>query len=109
MPSFKDEVISIVKSIPKGKVMSYGQIAACMGRPRAAREVGWALHAAGTSKDIDKTIPWWRVLNKDGIISIKGNWVATAEIQRALLEKDGIEVLKNFAVDMEQHRFNLKP
>ena len=78
MLNFKDKVLRYIKSIPKGKVVSYGQVAAACGSPRVARQVGGILRSA----DISTGIPWWRVVNNKGIISIKGNWTATKELQR---------------------------
>lgn len=99
---FKQKVLDFVRKIPKGKVASYGQVAAAAGSPRAARQVGGILR--GLSAD-DGQIPWWRVVNNQGIISIKGNWTATKEIQRDLLFKDGVKVEKDFTLDMEKYRF----
>ena len=50
-------------------------------------------------------VPWWRVVNNRGLISIKGNWTATKELQKNLLMKEGIEVDENFVLDIEQYRF----
>jgi len=102
MPSFKENVIAFVKSIPKGKVASYGQVAAYAGSPRAARQVGGILRALDASRD---NIPWWRVINNAGIISIKGNWTATKELQKELLIKEGIEVTKDYTINMDKYRF----
>jgi methylated-DNA-protein-cysteine methyltransferase-like protein len=87
--------------IPQGKVASYGQIAAYAGLPRAAREVGWILR--GSRGDM----PWWRVLNNAGKISIEGNMQADKTLQRKLLENDGVEVLKDFTLNMEKYRWRL--
>ena len=99
--SFQQLVISCVKKIPKGKVMSYGQVAAACGSPRAARQVGWVLRGLPG----DSNVPWWRVLNNQGVISIKGNWIATKEIQAALLRAEKIEVRENGTLDMEKYRW----
>ncbi len=99
---FKKKVIDFVKKIPKGKVASYGQVAAAAGSPKAARQVGGILR----NIDFAGTIfPWWRVINNHGIISIKGNWTATKESQRELLIKDGIKVTKDFKIDMKKYRW----
>lgn len=102
MSDFREKVIAFIKSVPKGKVVSYGQVASAAGSPRAARQVGGILRA---SSDTEK-LPWWRVVNDKGIISIKGNWVVTKETQKYLLEKEGIVVSKDFAVDMEKYRYS---
>jgi len=102
---FKEKVINFVKKIPKGKVASYGQVAAAAGSPRAARQVGAILRSIDTSTN---KIPWWRVLNNNGIISIKGNWTATKELQRRLLIKDGVRVGENFILDINKYRYSAK-
>jgi methylated-DNA-protein-cysteine methyltransferase-like protein len=93
--TFKEAVILFVNKIPKGKVVSYRQVAAACGHPRAPRQVGGILKSLDISS---VSIPWWRVINNQGIISIKGNWAATKELQKDLLLKDGIEV-KDFKID----------
>ena len=87
-PNFFDRVYLVVKLIPHGKVASYGQIAALLGHPRAARTVGWALNAlSGTQAD---EVPWQRVINSAGRISISRADLS-ADIQRALLEAEGVD------------------
>jgi methylated-DNA-protein-cysteine methyltransferase related protein len=98
---FKKMVIDLVRIIPPGKVMSYGQIALHMGTPRAARQVGWTLRQIGT----ETTIPWWRVINQKGRISIDGNLHADKQLQRKLLEAEGVEVSNEYQVEMEKYRF----
>ncbi len=103
MMNFRERVIEIVKSIPKGKVASYGQVAAVCGSPRAARVVGGILR--GSSLD---SLPWWRVINNKGEISIKGSFEATKFLQKQLLEAEGVAVSVNMLVDMRKYRFNFK-
>lgn len=98
---FKQSVIAFVKKVPKGKVVSYGQVAGACGHPRAARQVGGILRAL----DEEVGVPWWRVVNNAGVISIKGSWVATKGMQKSLLEKDGVVVSKNFTLDIGKYRF----
>lgn len=100
MSKFKDRVIEITRLIPKGKVVNYGQIAVMTGSPRAAIQVGWVLHLAG---DDGKT-PWWRVINKDGYISTKC-LEHSKNIQKELLEKDGVKVSKDLKIDMKKYRW----
>lgn len=102
--SLKILVLGCVKKVPKGRVVSYGQVAAAAGHPRAARQVGGILKCLPQPTDI----PWWRVINKQGYISIKGNWTATKELQRDLLIRDGVKVSENFKVDMNKYKFNFK-
>ena len=88
-PFFK-QVYEVVKQIPHGKVISYGQIARILGRPRAAREVGWAMRCC------PEGIPWHRVVMSDG--SITGG--VYADIRKALLELEDVAFLADGRVDM---------
>jgi methylated-DNA-protein-cysteine methyltransferase related protein len=87
-PSFFDRVYIVVQHIPPGRVASYGQVAAVLGHPRAARTVGWALNAL--SPDRASIVPWQRVINSTGRISISRADLDAA-LQRRLLEDEGIE------------------
>jgi methylated-DNA-protein-cysteine methyltransferase-like protein len=100
--TFQERVINFIKSVPKGKVVSYGQVASACGSPRAARQIGMILRGLDNNEAL---VPWWRVINKEGIISIKGNWTATKELQRDLLKKDGIKIDKEFKINMEIYRY----
>lgn len=102
MNSFRDNVIAFVSKVPRGKVVSYGQVAAACGNPRAARQVGGILKSFNA---LDGGIPWWRVLNNKGIITIKGNWAATKELQRELLLRESVEVGEDFTIDIEKYRY----
>jgi methylated-DNA-protein-cysteine methyltransferase-like protein len=85
MTSFTERVWDVVRCVPRGRVVSYGGVAAILGRPRAARGVGRALSVLGEDSDV----PWWRVINRNGEISIKGLMHGPA-LQRALLEAEGV-------------------
>jgi len=98
-PNFFDRVYAVVRMIPAGKVASYGQIAALLGHPRAARTVGWALNAL-RDNDIDD-VPWQRVINSQGRISISRADLG-AELQRALLEEEGVEFDPRGYVDLKR-------
>lgn len=82
--SFYKRVISAIKSIPKGKVVSYGQVAEAAGNPRAARQVAYILHSS-TGKH---NLPWHRVVNSRGTLSLKPG--SGYETQKKLLEKEGV-------------------
>ena len=97
---FKEGVIRIVRKIPRGHVVSYGQVALYLGLPRAAREVGWTLNQLGENT----LIPWWRVVNNEGRISIKGSRYS-ADDQRKLLRKEGVMVGDDLTFDIEKYRF----
>lgn len=84
MQLFTEEVINIIKSIPKGQVRSYGEIAAMAGNPRGARQVSRILHTMTKKYDL----PWHRVVNSQLSISIKDE--VGAMRQQELLEAEGI-------------------
>ena len=93
-PFFK-QVYEVVELIPYGKVISYGDIAKLLGRPRAAREVGWAM------RNCPDGLPWQRVVMADG--SITGG--VFADIRRAMLESEDIQFLPDGRVDMNVCRW----
>lgn len=100
--TLQNQIIAIVKTIPRGRVMSYGQIAAQLGI-QDARQVGWTMHNAGGVEGV----PWWRVLNNEGKITIKEE--AARARQKELLVAEGIEVNENFILDIDKYRFGTVP
>ncbi|PJZ61151.1 MGMT family protein [Leptospira adleri] len=96
--SFFKEVYKLVKKVPKGKVTSYGRIAALLGKPRAARAVGYALNAL--SKTQEQTVPWQRVINSQGKISFRGD-TGRSILQRKMLENEGIKFSASETVDLD--------
>lgn len=93
-----EKIYEEVKKIPRGNVATYGQIAAKSGNPRLARVVGYALHV---NPDPD-SIPCHRVVNREGRLSPA--FVFGGEnMQRALLEAEGITFLSNGYVDLKKH------
>lgn len=97
MASFYDRVYAEVWRIPRGRVTTYGHVAALAGNPRAARTVGWALHALPDDADV----PWHRVINARGGISISKIGLPP-ELQRALLEAEGVEFRRDGTVDLDR-------
>lgn len=95
MNQFFQQVYDIVGQIPYGRVVSYGQIAHMLGRPRAAREVGWAMRTCPDG------LPWQRVVMKDGTIA-SGVY---ADMRRAILETEGVPFLPDGRVDMNLCRW----
>lgn len=92
---FKQRVYAVVGSIPRGRVMSYGQIAALVGSPRSARIVGGVAHWG------DPDLPWQRVVMKDGGLAT-GYPGGTAGHATALLA-EGVEVSDDRKVNMKKH------
>jgi methylated-DNA-protein-cysteine methyltransferase related protein len=98
-PNFFERVYRVVQQIPRGKVASYGQIAALLGHPQATRTVGWALNALTSERAAQ--VPWQRVINSAGRISISRADLS-ADIQRALLEEEGVNFDEREHVDMRR-------
>jgi len=98
---FRKNVLKIVSSIPKGNVTNYGTIATLAGSPNAARAVGGILRSLTIEEN---HIPWWRVINKTGRISISQNIGGVdKEIQKEKLESEGIEVSMNYKINMRKY------
>jgi len=93
---FSEGVYEIVKQIPTGQVVSYGQIARMLGNPRGARQVGWAM--AKCPEDL----PWHRVVMADGSIA-GGTW---ADLRRSLLLDEDVPFLPDGRVDMKKCVWN---
>jgi methylated-DNA-protein-cysteine methyltransferase-like protein len=100
MSNFYEAVYRVVRDIPRGRVMTYGQIATILGQPRAARAVGYALRASGPRDNV----PWQRVINAQGRISARGE-VERPALQRELLEAEGIAFNADESIDLPRHRW----
>ena len=98
MSAFYDRVYGAVKRIPKGRVATYGQIAAIAGNSRAARAVGWALHV----NPEPGVIPCHRVINRFGKIC-EGFAFGGPEAQKKMLEAEGVEVSGDYFVDLSKY------
>jgi methylated-DNA-protein-cysteine methyltransferase related protein len=98
-PNFVSKVIQVIKKIPSGRVTNYGTVAALAGNPRGAREVGYILHSF-TKKH---NLPWQRVVDRNGYISIRGEQVDAKMLQKNLLEEEGVEVSKDFMIDLDKY------
>src|SRR5215510_31903 len=89
--SFFELVFEVTRQIPKGRVTSYGAIAACLGTKLSARMVGWAMHAAHSAKP---KIPAHRVVNRNGMLTGKHHLNPPSKMEE-LLKKEGIKVKKD--------------
>lgn len=101
--SFFKEVYEVVKKVPAGKVITYGEVAFACGKPRASRQVGWALH----DNPEPGVIPCHRVVFKDGSLT-KGFAFGGVEVQKALLESEGVEVSSDFKVDLKKYGYGVE-
>lgn len=102
-PSFNKLVYALVRHIPPGKVLSYGRVSALLGVPHGAREVGWAMSSLR-----DPDVPWHRVINAQGQISIKGSPEGALE-QRVRLEAEGVVFDDKDRVDMKLYQWDPSP
>jgi len=96
--SFNQAVYVIVEKIPYGCVVSYGQIAHAIGKPHAARAVGWAM------RNCPEHLPWQRVVKADGAIT-GGEY---AEVRKARLIAEGVELLADGRVNMKKYQHILR-
>lgn len=99
MPTFYDAAQALVRTIPPGRVMTYGQVAAALGQPRAARAVGYAMmHSTG----VEPPVPWQRVVNRYGGISTGGETDRPAR-QRQLLKHEGVRFRPDDTIDLAEY------
>ena len=96
--SFFEQVFEVVRLIPKGRVTSYGAIAAALGTKLSARMVGWAMNASHITKP---KVPAHRVVNRNGMLSGKMHFAYPEQMQE-LLEKEGVKVLDDKVVEFEK-------
>ncbi len=93
----------VCRSIPEGKVATYGQVAMLCGKPKNSRQVGYGLREGLAGKDV----PAYRVVNARGILSGASHF-ETFDMQRALLESEGVRVLwtqEGWKVDLKKYRW----
>ena len=98
--SFYDKVYEQVMRVPKGKVATYGQIAAMCGSPHASRAVGYALHC----NPRPGVIPCHRIVNRFGALAPSFAF-GGREVQAKLLEDEGVKVRKDFTVELAEDLF----
>jgi len=100
-PKFARAVYALVRRVPRGRVVTYGQVAAILGHPRAARAVGTAL--ANLPRPLLYVVPWQRVINAAGRISIRGG-IERPDLQRELLELEGVR-FRAGTISLTEHRW----
>ena len=101
VPPFRRLVYRVVARVPRGKVVTYGQVAAILGQPRAARAVGTAL--AALSGAYLNTVPWQRVIGASGRCTHRDGF--SASVQRDLLEREGVRFDRRGHVDLKKARW----
>ena len=95
-----DAIYAVVRRIPRGRVATYGQVAALAGLPGRARQAGYALHALSPAS----AVPWHRVVNARGAVSARSE-AGDALRQRLLLEQEGIRFDARGRIALARHRW----
>jgi methylated-DNA-protein-cysteine methyltransferase-like protein len=93
-------IYDVVRSIPRGRVSTYGDVAKAAGLAGHARQVGYALAAL----EADTDVPWHRVVNAQGRVSARRGDRSSESIQQALLEAEGVRFVRGGSIDLEQFR-----
>ena len=96
--SFFELVFEVARQIPKGRVTSYGAIAACLGTKSSARMVGWAMNGSGR---VRPKVPAHRVVNRNGMLTGKHHFKPPGLMEK-LLKKEGIKVKNDKVMDFEK-------
>ena len=101
--SVREEVLAIVRAIPSGQVMTYGQISGCLGSRISPVAVGWMLHRCPDD------VPWQRVVNASGGCSTDRLPDLPGGLQRSLLESEGVEFDLAGTLDLDRYRWEPPP
>lgn len=96
--NFFELVFEVTRQIPKGRVTSYGAIAACLGAKSSARMVGWAMNGAGKVKS---KVPAHRVVNRNGMLTGKHHF-SPPGLMEQLLKKEGVKVKNEQVVEFKR-------
>ena len=97
MQEFTKKVVAVIKNIPEGKVLTYGSVAARAGNRKSARQVSRILHSMSEGQNL----PWHRVINSKGGISLRP--CKGYEVQKALLESEGVKFAKNGHINLNKY------
>jgi methylated-DNA-protein-cysteine methyltransferase-like protein len=104
MNDFYEKVYTVVRKIPKGKVVSYGDIAEFIGTRGSARTVGYAMNNA---HNVSPSVPAHRVVNRNGLLTGKHHFEFPSLMQE-LLESEGVEVIDDQIQDFDKVRWKIK-
>lgn len=96
--NYRERVYTIVRTIPVGKVMTYGQLAIILGEGYTARTVGYVMHGAGEG------VPWQRVINSQGKCST-GRLTMPLNLQQELLEAEGVVFSASGKCDLKKYQW----
>ena len=96
--NYRERVFEIVRQIPAGRVMTYGQIAEILGENYTPRTVGFVMHAAA------EDVPWQRVINAQGACST-GHIVLPVNLQQQMLESEGVVFNEKGRCDLKKYRW----
>ena len=100
--NFFEQVYAVVRRVPPGRVTTYGRVAEMLGRPHAARAVGYALNALKDKQGAAyESVPWQRVINSQGRISIV-NREYSANRQAEILNSEGVVVSPDLRIDLDK-------
>ena len=102
--SVRDRIYEVARRIPAGKVATYGQVATLAGARGHARQAGYALHGLPDGADV----PWYRVINARGQISVRSAPDSAAD-QKRLLEAEGVEFDSLGRIDLSRFRWRARP
>jgi methylated-DNA-protein-cysteine methyltransferase-like protein len=97
---FTQKALRVIRHIPEGRVLTYGRAAVLSGKPKGARQISRVLHSMSKKYDL----PWHRVVNSKGKISLRPS--QGYELQKALLESEGIKFSKNDIIDLDLYLWN---
>ena len=95
---YRERVFEIVRRIPSGRVMTYGQLAEILGEGYTARTVGFVMHSA------DQTVPWQRVINAQGACST-GRVIVPPDLQQRMLVSEGVVFNEKGRCDLARYRW----
>ena len=95
---YRERVFEIVRRIPTGRVMTYGQLAEILGEGYTARTVGFVMHSA------DQTVPWQRVINAQGACST-GRVIVPPDLQQRMLVSEGVVFNEKGRCDLSRYRW----
>jgi len=97
---FTQKALHVIQHIPEGKVLTYGRASALAGKPNGARQISRLLHSMSKKYDL----PWHRVINSKGRISLRPS--NGYELQKALLESEGVIFSKKEIIDLKVYMWN---